>query len=75
MMAGKEIFSVPVVFADRFFMSEKSLAEKRIGGAALDVFAEEPITGHHPLKKMENVVLSPHILAMTQEARPPCALQ
>jgi lactate dehydrogenase-like 2-hydroxyacid dehydrogenase len=34
-MASKESFSVPVVFADRFFMSEKSLAEiSSLGGFA-----------------------------------------
>jgi phosphoglycerate dehydrogenase-like enzyme len=46
----------------------KALEEKRIGGAALDVFAHEPIGGHHPFAKLENVVLSPHIGAMTREA-------
>jgi len=46
----------------------RALEEKRIGGAALDVFANEPIGGYHPLAKLENVVLSPHIGAMTQEA-------
>lgn len=44
------------------------LKEKRIGGAALDVFASEPISGKHPFCNLENVVLSPHIGAMTQEA-------
>ncbi len=44
------------------------LKEKRIGGAALDVFASEPISGKHPFCSLENVVLSPHIGAMTQEA-------
>jgi hypothetical protein len=35
MMASKESFSAPVVFADRFFMSEKSLAEiSALGGFA-----------------------------------------
>ncbi len=46
----------------------KALRERRIGGAALDVFAGEPISGNHPFTKLENVVLSPHIGAMTQEA-------
>jgi phosphogluconate 2-dehydrogenase len=45
-----------------------ALRERRIGGAALDVFASEPISGNHPLTKLENVVISPHIGAMTQEA-------
>ncbi len=46
----------------------EALQEKRIGGAALDVFANEPIFGDHPFAKLENIVLSPHIGAMTQEA-------
>jgi phosphoglycerate dehydrogenase-like enzyme len=46
----------------------EALQEKRIGGAALDVFANEPISADHPFAKLENVVLSPHIGAMTQEA-------
>ena len=46
----------------------EALQEKRIRGAALDVFANEPIPGNHHLAKLENVVLSPHIGAMTQEA-------
>jgi phosphoglycerate dehydrogenase-like enzyme len=46
----------------------KALQEKRIGGVALDVFAEEPISGDHPFAKLGNVVLSPHIGALTQEA-------
>ena len=46
----------------------EALKEGRIGGAALDVFASEPIPGNHPITQLENVVLSPHIGAMTQEA-------
>jgi len=46
----------------------EALKEGRIGGAALDVFASEPISGNHPFTELENVVLSPHIGAMTQEA-------
>ncbi len=46
----------------------EALREKWISGAALDVFGKEPISGDHPLAKLDNVVLSPHIGAMTQEA-------
>jgi D-3-phosphoglycerate dehydrogenase len=45
-----------------------ALKDGRIQGAALDVFSSEPISGEHPLARMENVVLSPHMGAMTQEA-------
>jgi D-3-phosphoglycerate dehydrogenase len=47
----------------------EALKDGRIQGAALDVFSSEPISGEHPLARMENVVLSPHMGAMTQEAR------
>ena len=46
----------------------KALQEKRIGGAALDVFANEPISADHPFAKLENVVLSPHMGGITHEA-------
>ena len=39
----------------------EALAGKRIGGAILDVFDEEPLPADHPLWKLENVVITPHI--------------
>lgn len=38
----------------------RALAEDRIKGAALDVFAEEPLPQGHPFYRLENVLLSPH---------------
>lgn len=46
----------------------EALKNGRIKGAALDVFSREPISGENPLAKLPNVVLSPHMGAMTQEA-------
>jgi len=46
----------------------EALRQKRIAGAALDVFAQEPLPPDHPFIDMENVVLSPHIGGMTYEA-------
>lgn len=40
-----------------------ALAERRIAGAALDVFETEPLPPQHPLWKMENVIITPHIAA------------
>ena len=39
----------------------RALREGAIAGAALDVFVEEPIPANHPLLKLTNVVLTPHL--------------
>lgn len=39
----------------------KVLEEKHLGGVVLDVFAKEPLPPDHPLWKMQNVILTPHI--------------
>jgi phosphoglycerate dehydrogenase-like enzyme len=46
----------------------EALQTGRIKGAALDVFASEPLPFGHPLTGFENVVLSPHMGALSQEA-------
>ncbi|MBI5671586.1 MAG: D-2-hydroxyacid dehydrogenase [Chloroflexi bacterium] len=38
-----------------------ALAAGRIGGAALDVFEEEPLPATSPLWNMDNVIISPHV--------------
>ena len=38
-----------------------ALREKKIAGAGLDVFDIEPLPTDHPLRKMDNVVLTPHL--------------
>jgi phosphoglycerate dehydrogenase-like enzyme len=38
----------------------RALEGKRIRGAALDVFDEEPLPAGHPFYRLENVLLSPH---------------
>ena len=46
-----------------------ALKEKRIAGAAIDVFAVEPPPKDHPLFGLDNVVLTPHLGASTDEAQ------
>jgi phosphoglycerate dehydrogenase-like enzyme len=38
----------------------RALEERRIRGAALDVFDAEPLPQGHPFYKLDNVLLSPH---------------
>jgi phosphoglycerate dehydrogenase-like enzyme len=45
-----------------------ALQTGRIEGAALDVFTNEPLPPGHPLTRMENVILSPHLGALSREA-------
>ncbi|MCD6524511.1 MAG: hydroxyacid dehydrogenase [Thermococcus sp.] len=47
----------------------KALKDGWIAGAGLDVFEEEPLPADHPLTKLDNVVLTPHIGASTEEAQ------
>ena len=39
----------------------EALRARKIAGAVLDVFAEEPLPAHHPLWSLENAVVTPHI--------------
>ncbi|MGX9392168.1 D-2-hydroxyacid dehydrogenase family protein [Nitrobacteraceae bacterium UC4446_H13] len=44
-----------------------TLQRRAIKGAALDVFSEEPLPRDHPLRKLDNVVLTPHLGYVTAE--------
>ncbi len=44
-----------------------ALSEHRIAGAGLDVFDTEPLPVDHPLRKSDNVTLTPHLGYATQE--------
>jgi phosphoglycerate dehydrogenase-like enzyme len=44
-----------------------ALKDKRIAGAGLDVYDIEPLPADHPLRALDNVVLSPHLGYVTVE--------
>jgi len=46
----------------------RALQEKRIAGAALDVFEVEPLPFDSPLRQMDNVLLAPHNANSSPEA-------
>src|SRR5215472_10082549 len=46
---------------------QKEIGPEQIAGAALDCFADEPITKPHRFGELENVILAPHCIAWTDE--------
>ena len=46
----------------------EALSGGQIAGAALDVFEQEPLPANHPLLKMDNVILTPHLASYSLEA-------
>ena len=53
---------------DEFALAD-ALREKKIAGAAIDVYQTEPPAKDHPLFGVENAVLTPHLGASTDEAQ------
>jgi D-3-phosphoglycerate dehydrogenase len=51
-----------------------ALDSGKVAGAALDVFAQEPVTDH-PLFRYPNVVVTPHLAASTAEAQDRAGVQ
>lgn len=43
------------------------LQRRGIAGAALDTFSQEPLPVDHPLRKLDNVLLTPHLGYVTEE--------
>jgi D-3-phosphoglycerate dehydrogenase len=46
----------------------KALQEKRIGGAAIDVWWVEPPAQDHPFMTLDNVTITPHLAGSTKDA-------
>src|SRR5437870_5919098 len=53
----------------------EAITAKRIAGAAIDVFAQEPLPADSPLRKLDRVILTPHLAASTAEAQERVALE
>lgn len=45
----------------------RALEEERIAGAALDVFWTEPLPENHPILKMDNVLITPHMAGVSAD--------
>lgn len=45
-----------------------ALRDRRIGGAALDVFATQPLPADHPYFSFENVIVTPHMAGITEDS-------
>jgi D-3-phosphoglycerate dehydrogenase len=44
------------------------LTQKKIAGAGVDVFSEEPLPVDHPFRKLDNMVLTPHLGYVTEDS-------
>jgi phosphoglycerate dehydrogenase-like enzyme len=44
-----------------------ALRNKKIGGAALDVFPKEPLAANSPLWDLPNLLITPHTAALTEK--------
>jgi D-3-phosphoglycerate dehydrogenase len=52
-----------------------ALESGKVAGAALDVFAAEPLPADHPFRKQPNLILTPHLGASTEEAQEKCGIE
>lgn len=52
-----------------------ALVSKKVAGAALDVFSEEPLAADHPFRASPNILLTPHLGASTSEAQVKCGIE
>ena len=52
-----------------------ALESGKVAGAALDVFAVEPLPADHPYRRQPNLILTPHLGASTEEAQEKCGIE
>jgi D-3-phosphoglycerate dehydrogenase len=52
----------------------EAIRRGKVAGAALDVFEQEPLPSDHPLLGLEQVIITPHLAASTEEAQTQVAL-
>ncbi|KJH78062.1 MULTISPECIES: D-2-hydroxyacid dehydrogenase family protein [unclassified Pseudomonas] len=45
----------------------KALQKQQLGGAALDVFEQEPLPAHHPFRTLDTVLATPHVGYVSQQ--------
>ena len=45
----------------------ETLQQRKIAGAGIDVFSLEPLPVDHPFRKLDNIVLTPHLGYVTEE--------
>lgn len=53
----------------------KAIKEGKVAGAAMDVFEAEPLSPENELLKLDNVILTPHLGASTEEAQVNVAIE
>ena len=46
----------------------EALTQKKIAGAGVDVFSVEPLPVDHPFRKLDNLVLTPHLGYVTEDS-------
>ena len=46
----------------------ETLQQRKIAGAGIDVFSVEPLPVNHPFRKLDNMVLTPHLGYVSRDA-------